>query len=276
MNITYARPAVYDFLLRPRWIVRHVTVLVVVGLFALAGVWQIHRLHERRAHNALVRSREHAAEVSVDTALRDPTTAVHRRVYAAGTYDAARELVLLGRANGDDDGNHVLTPLRTREGRAIIVDRGWVPPSSDSPPVRGATPPAGAVTVRGELLKSERSPFSTGRGRTNVVSLVDLRRIARQLPYPVAPFYVLLAAQSPAQPGRLPVPVKPLPLSDGPHKSYAIQWFSFIAIALVGYAAFIRREAVLPGAQPAADGDGAGNPPSRRRRRSRHTLSSDT
>jgi len=245
VDITYARRAVYRFLLRPRWVVRHVLVLTIVGLFALAGVWQIHRLHERRAHNALVTAREHAPEVSVDTAVRDPLTATHRRVHATGRYDTAREVVLLGRPNGEDDGNHVLTPLLSG-GRAVIVDRGWVPPNMDSPPLPSASPPSGAVTVHGELMDSEHSPFSGGQGRTKVVSLVDLHRLARQLPYQVAPLYVLLATQTPRQSAQLPVPVKPLALDEGPHKSYAIQWFSFIVIALVGYGAFVRRAARQP------------------------------
>jgi surfeit locus 1 family protein len=242
MDITYARGAVYGFLLRPRWIMRHVVVLTIVGLFALAGVWQIHRLHERRAHNALVMSREREPEAAVDAAVRDAATASHRRVHVTGRYDAAREVVLLGRGNGDNDGNHVLTPL-VSGGRAVIVDRGFVPPEDDTPPVRAAAPPTGTVTVHGELLSSERSPFGSGKGKTNVLSLIDIPRLAKQLPYPVAPLYVLLQKQSPPQSGELPVRVKPEPLTQGPHKSYAIQWFSFIVIGLVGYGAFIRREA---------------------------------
>ena len=235
----------YAFLFRPAWIVRHVVVLTVIGLFALAGVWQIHRLHERRAHNALVTAREHQPENSADAAVRDPLTATHGRVYATGRYDTTREVVLLGRPSGEDDGNHVLTPL-VSTGRAVIVDRGWVPPNMDSPPLPGASPPPGVVTVYGELMDSEHGPFSGGKGITKVVSLIDLHRLSLQLPYPVAPLYVLLATQAPRQSGQLPVPVKPLPLDEGPHKSYAIQWFSFIVIALVGYGAFIRRAARQP------------------------------
>ena len=31
-------------------------------------------------------------------------------------------------------------------------------------------------------------------------------------------------------------------LDDGPHRGYAIQWFSFAAIAIVGALAVVRRE----------------------------------
>jgi surfeit locus 1 family protein len=233
---------VYAFLVRPRWIVRHVLVATLVGLFALAGVWQIHRLHERRAHNALVLTRERAPEVSVETALRDEAVAPYRRVYASGRYDVSQEVVLLGRPNGDDDGNHLLTPL-VEGGRAVIVDRGWVPPQMDAPPVPSAAPPVGPVVVHGLLMKAEHSPFHGASGRTRVLSLIDLRRLSKQVPYRLDPLYLLLASQSPRQSGQLPAIVKPLPLDEGPHKSYAIQWFSFIVIGLVGYAAFIRREA---------------------------------
>jgi hypothetical protein len=38
-------------------------------------------------------------------------------------------------------------------------------------------------------------------------------------------------------------PVPPPPLSNGPHLSYAIQWFIFSVIALVGYPIVLRRQA---------------------------------
>lgn len=238
----------YRFALRPRWIVRHLIVLMVVCLFALAGFWQIHRLHERRTHNALVQARKHMPESTLAAALSDPATAAHRRVILRGRYDTSGEVLLLGRPNGDRDGNHVLTPL-AESGRTVIVDRGWVPPTDAEAPVRNAAPPAGNVTVHGELLPSEKSPFRTGTTATRVVSLIDLRRLSKQPPYPNPAFYVLLSAQDPAQPARLPVPVRPPALDEGPHLSYAVQWFSFIVIALVGYGAFLGREA-RRGAQP--------------------------
>jgi cytochrome oxidase assembly protein ShyY1 len=64
--------------------------------------------------------------------------------------------------------------------------------------------------------------------------------IAPLLPYPVHSLY--LVARDSAAGDSVPVRLEPPVLSDGPHLSYAIQWFAFAAIALVGAAAVIRRE----------------------------------
>jgi cytochrome oxidase assembly protein ShyY1 len=37
-------------------------------------------------------------------------------------------------------------------------------------------------------------------------------------------------------------PNAPPALDEGPHESYAVQWFSFAAVALVGAGAFVRSE----------------------------------
>ncbi len=71
---------------------------------------------------------------------------------------------------------------------------------------------------------------------------VDLARIQAQLPYRIAPVYVLLQERTTTDPEELPLPA-PLPeLSEGPHLSYAVQWFTFATIALVGFVIVALRE----------------------------------
>jgi surfeit locus 1 family protein len=78
--------------------------------------------------------------------------------------------------------------------------------------------------------------------RETTLAKVDLAKIQSQLPYPIAPDYLLLQKQTPAQPGGSPVPA-PLPtLTEGPHLGYAIQWFAFAIIALAGFVILALRE----------------------------------
>jgi cytochrome oxidase assembly protein ShyY1 len=234
----------YRFALRRRWIVLHIVLLALIGAFALAGVWQLQRLASKRDQIALVSERQRLDPVSVEAAFRDADNATNRRIRARGRYDIAREVVLRGRANRDRPGNHVLTPLVVAGGRAVTVDRGWVPERFDSPPVANASPPDGPVTVTGVLLPSEgRAPFtSRPRKRPEVVTRVDVQTLAIGVPYRTHPLYLVLAEQDPPQ-AELPAPITLPKLDEGPHLAYAIQWFLFIAIALIGYGAILRREA---------------------------------
>ena len=71
----------------------------------------------------------------------------------------------------------------------------------------------------------------------------DVARIAKQLPYPIVPAYVQLQTQQPPQSGIQPRVLPEPVLDEGPHFSYAVQWFIFTTIALVGYPLILRRKA---------------------------------
>ena len=232
--------------------------LVAVTCIAL-GIWQIARLHQKQQFNAAVRAGLAEQRAPVEAVLSDgvdPDTVRFRRVEANGTYDTDHGFVLYGRTQDSQAGNHLLTPLLLTDGHAILVDRGWVPLDIDEPGAPEAAPPAGAVDVEGVLFPTEGDPpgaVDAGGPAETTLSSVDLRAIQAQLPYPIAPSYLLLRTQTPAQPEGLPVP-SPLPeLSDGPHLGYAIQWFTFAVIAMAGFVVLALRE----GRDPRAADDGA-------------------
>jgi surfeit locus 1 family protein len=88
------------------------------------------------------------------------------------------------------------------------------------------------VTVQGVVL-----PFDSAagaplqRGNQTTWARLDRSAIREWLPYPIEPLYVRQTpdSASPRFPRRLDAP----PLDDGPHLSYAIQWFAFSIMALV-------------------------------------------
>ena len=210
------------------------------------GFWQLRRLHQRRAYEAAVSAGMAAAPVDLGT-LPDPAAATFRHVTASGTYDTSHEVVLFGREDAaGDPGNHVLTPLVLADGSAVLVDRGWIPVADESVPAEAAAP-SGNVQVEGVLIGSEGgSPGAPAPGNPSpepsIVSKVDLARFQAALPYRIAPVWIALERQDPA-PGSLPQP-GPLPtIGDAPpHLSYAVQWFTFATIAVLGYGILARRE----------------------------------
>ena len=64
------------------------------------------------------------------------------------------------------------------------------------------------------------------------------------------PLPIQLTEQAESQPSDLPVPIPPEELSEGPHLSYAIQWFTFATIAVVGAVVLLRRERRGPTRDP--------------------------
>jgi surfeit locus 1 family protein len=221
------------------------TALIVSAACVALGIWQIARLHQKQQFNAAVRAGLAESPRPLEDLVSgqvDPDTVRFRRVTATGTFDAQNQVELYGRTQGGRPGSHLLTPLVSDDGSAVIVDRGWIPLGLDP---TAKAPTTGHVEVEGVLFASEGDPpgrIGAATERVDTLVRVDLARIQTQLPYRIAPVYVLLQDRASTRSGELPIPA-PLPeLSEGPHLSYAVQWFSFATIALVGAAVVALRE----------------------------------
>ncbi|HEX9712162.1 MAG TPA: SURF1 family protein [Actinomycetota bacterium] len=247
-------------LLRPRWLLAHLVILALAVTCVSLGFWQLRRLDERRTYNRTLTEHATLPVLPVEQLLADvpPADAAYRRVTARGAFDAANEIILLSRSRNSVAGNHVVTPLVLGDGSAVLVDRGWVPFQHDTPPVAEAAPPDGEVLVRGTLFPSQtRGRFGPQEepGPLHSVFRIDTGRLAPQMPYPIVPVWLLLEQQQPTQRGGLPLSVE-LPRPDaGPHLFYAIQWFLFALIGLIGYPlvvrARLRERRPIPDVEPA-------------------------
>lgn len=205
---------------------------VLATICVRLGFWQISRLQQRRAYNALVRSRLDSAEVDIG-ALPTDSTARFRRVRVTGTPDYAHQLIWAARIHNGSPGVNFLTPYRI-PGRdsAVLVDRGWVY-APDGATVEEARWRDTAATMTGfvELFPDVKgASFST---RPKIISRLSYDVVAKQLPYPIARRYVAMIGDSVMAPDRIARLTLP-PMDEGPHFSYAIQWFSFALVALIG------------------------------------------
>lgn len=205
--------------------------LSLAALFIRLGCWQVHRLQERRARNAQIAAGRALPPVALPMAHLDPAAVRDRRATALGVYDYPYERVWAGRTYQGAPGVALLTPLRLADGSAVFVDRGWVP-SADARHINAAHyHEEDSAAIAGLVLPAPRD-----RGD------VDPARLRDSLPYPVLPIVIQLddtAAAHPAGMARWRTP----PLDNGPHLSYAIQWFSFAGITVVGTLALLRKTA---------------------------------
>ena len=258
---------VYRFLLKPRWIVSHVLVAVLVVVLVTLGLWQLHRLDQKKDFNALVRARTEAPAAPVeellpaDATFADAESVVFRQVTAAGTYVPDEQVVVRSRSFEGQSGAWMLTPLRLDDGIAILVNRGWVPVQAGIDLEPEWAPPSGRVRVEGLLVATQtRGRFGAidpEGERLETVARADVARLQEQVEEDLVPAVLQLDEQDPAQPGDFPVAIGAPELSEGPHLNYAGQWFIFATIAGVGYLLMLRRIAHNRAKEAAAEANAA-------------------
>jgi surfeit locus 1 family protein len=235
------------WLLTPRWIIAHVVVLILAVVFVNLGFWQLSRLGERRLTNTVGETRFESEPSEISALVRaagdDLDSLEYRRATATGVFRPEDEVLIRSQVHQGVAGFHVITPLVGEDGSAILVDRGWIPLVLDQVPVAEAPPPEGTVGVEGWVrltqLRGALGPRDPDTGRLVTLSRVDIDRIEDQVAYDLEPVFISLLT---ADTGELPVTAPPPSFDDeGSHLAYAIQWFSFALIGLVGYFFLIRR-----------------------------------
>jgi surfeit locus 1 family protein len=250
------------FLLRPRWLLSHVLVLLLVVTMVNLGFWQLRRLDEKRDRNALIEARMDQPVEPVEDLVEPGDDGVgqarFRRVTATGTYDEDATVVVRNRSQDGVAGAWLVTPVALADGARVGIVRGFVAFGADGSPVRAPTPP-GEVTVEGLVVDPGSFDGTAPRDLEPLLAEAD-----------TLPGLVLAASSVPPEPdGAAPeaaepssiVPVPPPELSEGPHLGYAAQWFIFSAIALVGYPIVLRRVVIRRGREVDDDPSAA---PSRR------------
>ena len=235
-------------------------VLAMCAVCVRLGFWQLDRLQQRKARNqvqeqALRMSTLDYDSMTAEAIERDPAVFLNRRMRAAGSYDPSGEVVLRGRADEGRPGVHLVTPLVVPGvPRALLVNRGWVPsPDAATVDARPYAEP-GTRTVEGILMEIPRGtknggePARNGGGAPSYrrLDLDVLRRVERR---PIVRLYLQQLPGADSASRRPPVRVSLPPAGNGPHLSYAFQWFSFAAVGLVGLVVvFLRQRRKEPSA----------------------------
>ena len=237
-----------------KWIIPTLIAIAAVGVLARLGIWQLDRLDQRQAFNARVIeqvSRE-TLDLNAAPAPADITEMEFRQVIVQGEFEHAYEVALRNQVWNDSPGVHLLTPLKIEASdEVILVDRGWIPLEDISPDQWDQYQEPGLVLVRGVIRASQAGPDFGARVDPTPMPgeiltawhLADVERIGSQMPYDLLPVYIQQAPD--AEWDHLPYRSEPnLTLSEGPHLGYAVQWFSFALILLVGYPIYVRRESM--------------------------------
>jgi surfeit locus 1 family protein len=216
--------------------------LVGAAVFARLGFWQLARLHEKVRRNVSIAAQQLDPAVPLAQVPRDTAGGHYRKATVSGRFDYDQEVVLGARTHQGSPGVDLLTPLRIAgSDTAILVNRGWVysPDGATVDLARWRERDTATVTGYIEVYAPDAGVTKVAR-EPRLVRRVSRSELASRIRSPLAPYYLVATGDSAdgPHPARRELPA----LDEGPHRSYAMQWFSFMAIALVGAGLVIARE----------------------------------
>jgi len=217
----------------PWSIFKTIVALGLVFLCLIAADWQYTRGVDRQARNNIIEER--IARSPIELSSRDAVLDNNewQSITTSGRFDSTQQILLRNRYWEGKYGYEVLTLFTNTSGEKFWVDRGWVKAgaTATTPPEVTAVP-TGDVSITGRFRLDSSLPRgsffalpATGEGlvsELNAQSQLDTKK-----------FYIDLlsgseASLTPAAPAQLP------PLSDGPHKAYALQWLFFGGLIVYG------------------------------------------
>ncbi len=223
---------------RLRFVVITLAALALALLTARLGVWQLGRAAEK---NALQASIEQQSRLPVLEALpndtRQTASLTHRRVQLRGRWSPSHTIYLDNRQMDGRPGFFVVTPLLLPDGRALLVQRGWLPRDADERTrVADVPTPPGEIVIDGRIAPPPARLFEFegadgGRIRQNL----DIDAFARETALRLLPYSVL---QTAAADNKLlrdwPAPATGV----AKHHGYAFQWFGLSTLVVMLYVWF--------------------------------------
>ena len=224
-------------------IAKAVLLLVVLAILLSLGTWQVKRLQWKEGLLADIAERQKAAPVplaEIEAMAATGGDIEYRRVTASGHYLNDRERHFFATYDGTS-GFYVYTPLQLEDGRALLVNRGFVPYDQKEPKTRPQGELEGAQTVTGlaraRLAGKPSSMVPDNDVAKNIFYWKDLDVMAKSDgldPARVVPFF--LDADTTPNPGGLPIGGVTIVDLPNDHLQYAVTWYG-LAAALVGIVA---------------------------------------
>jgi cytochrome oxidase assembly protein ShyY1 len=240
-----------------RWWWTTLIVLAAIGVTIRLGIWQLDRNTQRQAviRQVLAVQAMPLLDLTQRPLPSNLETYEFRQVTVSGQYDFVHQVALRNQVRsldlGNDPGFALVTPLVMADGTAVMVERGWIPlqysdPSSwrqfDEPGKASLDGILRLSMQKGDLGNIIQDPTLTpDQSSLDFWNFVNLSRLQLQIPYPILDIYIqqLPGVSDVALPYRI---VEQPDLDPGEHVGFALQWFFFCALLVVGYPVWLKKQ----------------------------------
>ncbi|MEM7068927.1 MAG: SURF1 family protein [Pseudomonadota bacterium] len=227
---------------------------MIVGIAVLAGLgtWQVNRLFWKEELIAKVEARTKLAPMNLHDFLDRQMLEdnwPYSPVSVEGVFDHSKEVYFYATGKGGAAGWNVHTPLTLKNGKVLIVNRGFVPYSFKSPSERQDGQVAGKQTITGLVrvpLADKPNSFIPDNAPEKREfywrSLPQMAELMTNGSEEFVPFFV--DADDTPVPGGFPHGGTTIISFPNNHLQYALTWYG-LALALLGVGTFFlisRRE----------------------------------
>lgn len=240
----------FKFLLQPRWIAITLLCILLLPAFDALSQWQWSRLHARQSYNKDIVANINAPQTDLSSLLVAgvgtkgvPVANQWRSVQLIGHWLADKQVLVRKKSMESNAGFWVITPFQSDTGYVVMVNRGWHAAGNsavDSPTV--TPPPSGQVELVGRIRlvvdRQKARPTDLPAGQVDTVMPSEI------LPgdQTISDIYLEMTASRPesrsADLREIPAPE----ITEGPHRSYALQWILFGIMTIIGWVVLVRNE----------------------------------
>jgi surfeit locus 1 family protein len=207
-----------------------------IAAFVSLGHWQWSKGDLRAAQAEEFARGSESAEALGPRSLSEVSR--FQQVRVTGKLDPAHQFLLDNRTNAGRPGYEVLTPLVRSDGKAILVNRGWIPFSGfreKLPDVSFAAAEA-EIEITGRVDELPVEGLASGRAAPDrnapwpkVTSYPYPAELSAMLGRPIEPRILLLDAR---EPNGFLREWQPPGLTADRHWAYGVQWYAFAVLAL--------------------------------------------
>lgn len=240
----------FKFLLAPKWIAVTLVCLALLPAFQALSNWQWHRLSARQLYNVAIQEQIDKPAVDIVEILSKgdqvKVVADHtqwRTVKLIGHWLPNDQVLVRKKSLESNLGLWVVTPFRLDGGTVVMVNRGWIAAANSAidSPVVGQVP-TGEIEVLGRIreVQTRTKPGPTDLPEGQVDRIIPLEIFASNETLGNA--YVEMTASRPesktSEIRALPEPE----VTEGAHRSYALQWMFFEIMTVIGWIVLVRNE----------------------------------
>jgi surfeit locus 1 family protein len=213
----------YSF--RPRgWSLAAAAIACV--LFVSLGNWQSHRAAEKRELGVALEREANAPPIELPAT----TDVIRKHVAARGRFLAERSVLLDNKLRLGRAGYEVVTPLRIAgSGSNVLVNRGWIAAGPTRDKLPSVRTPESEVRIEGIALERIPHALAAGVSAGPVRQNLDIASFAAETGLQLLP--QVIEQHSDLDDGL----VRDWPRPDvgiEKNESYALQWYSFAALAI--------------------------------------------